>query len=232
MFAKHLISSSESLYMQMIHANYINNNIPGSKRSALVHRPGFAELQTNSQRAAFCPAHRQTPREREETGPGREDEMQKEPELPLCSLLAQRGAGSGAATSPTSISACTQHPAGPRRPPCRHPGPARCSRQGWLVWKSLLSLCNAAAHQHLSKSPAPLLASSSLSIYPPIVSANNGALRIYSIFHPGVSPSVPQNINEGSRHPGNVSPTSAPPAHLLGCPPKVLMTPWKGVRGG
>lgn len=72
MFAKHLISSSESLYMQMIHANYINNNIPGSKRSALVHRPGFAELQTNSQRAAFCPAHRQTPREREETGPGRE----------------------------------------------------------------------------------------------------------------------------------------------------------------
>lgn len=46
-------------------------------------------------------------------------------------------------------------------------------------------LCNAAVHQHLSKSPAPVLGSSSLSIYPPIVSANNGALHIYSISHLG-----------------------------------------------
>lgn len=46
MFVKYLISSTESLYMQMIHTNYINNNIPGSKRSALVHCSGFAELQT------------------------------------------------------------------------------------------------------------------------------------------------------------------------------------------
>lgn len=46
MFVKHLISAIESLYMQMIRTNYINNNILGSKISTLVHCPGFAELQT------------------------------------------------------------------------------------------------------------------------------------------------------------------------------------------
>lgn len=46
MFAKYLISSIESLYMQMIPTNCINNNIPGSESSALVQCPGFAELQT------------------------------------------------------------------------------------------------------------------------------------------------------------------------------------------
>lgn len=45
--------------------------------------------------------------------------------------------------------------------------------------KSYLS----AMQQCTSTFPSPVLGSSSLSIYPPIVSANNRALHIYSIFH-------------------------------------------------
>lgn len=58
---------------------------------------------------------------------------------------------------------------------------------GMACLEKSLSLCNAAVHEHLSKSPAPVLGSSSLSIYPPIVSVNNRALHIYSIFHLSIS---------------------------------------------
>lgn len=40
-----------------------------------------------------------------------------------------------------------------------------------------------AMQQCTSTFPSPVLGSSSLSIYPPIVSANNRALHIYSISH-------------------------------------------------
>lgn len=91
------------------------------------------------------------PRKQEETGLGRKEELQKEPELPLCSLLSKHKAGYGAATSHASTSACTQHPAGPGRPLRRHRGLVQ-SRQvtmqqaGMACLEKSLSLCNAAVH--------------------------------------------------------------------------------------
>lgn len=75
----------------------------------------------------------------------------------------------------------------PRQHP-RQPGLVQSRQvamlQGRLVWKSL-SL--SAMQQRTSTFPSPLLASSSLSIYPPIVSANNRvSLHIYSIYQPGI----------------------------------------------
>ena len=88
------------------------------------------------------------PRKQEETGLGRKEELQKEPELPLCSLLTKREAGYGGATS---TSACTQRPAGPGRPLHQHRGLVQ-SRQvvmqqaGMACLEKSLSLCNAAVH--------------------------------------------------------------------------------------
>lgn len=88
------------------------------------------------------------PRKREETGLGRKEKLQKQLELPLCSLLTEHKAGYGGATS---ASACTQHPAGPGRPPHQHRGLVQ-SRQvtmqqaGMACLEKSLSLCNAAVH--------------------------------------------------------------------------------------
>lgn len=74
--------------------------------------------------------------------------------------------------------------------PCAGPegwcraGRLRCSQQGWLAWKSLYL---SAMQQCTSTFPSPVLGSSSLSIHPPIVSANNRAPHICSIFHLGIS---------------------------------------------
>lgn len=85
-------------------------------------------------------------------------------------------------TSVCILTALGDPSAGPRGW-CRA-GRSRCSRQGWLVWKSLYL---SAMQQCSSTFPSPVLGSSSLSIYPPIVSANNRAPHVYSIFHPGIS---------------------------------------------
>lgn len=66
MFIKYLISSIESLYMQMIHTNYINNNT-GLKKIRLGSLPGIHRAANNSQCAALdtvigkCQGNRRKP---------------------------------------------------------------------------------------------------------------------------------------------------------------------------
>jgi len=154
----------------MIHANYINNNIPGSKRSALVHCPGFAELQPTPRDELL--GKRQGKRREPDRG-GRQS-REKSRRSPL------RARGRARSDPQPREHLCPQPP---RRPSRETPATQQVATQqagGTACLEKPFSLCNAAAHQHLSKSPA--LASSSLPIYPPFVSANNRALSIYSIF--------------------------------------------------
>lgn len=66
MFIKYLISSIESLYMQMIHTNYINNNT-GLKKIRLGSLPRICRAANNSQCAALdtvigtCQGNRRKP---------------------------------------------------------------------------------------------------------------------------------------------------------------------------
>lgn len=134
MFVKYLISSIESLYMQMIHANYINNNIPGSERSALVHCPGF-NAANNSQYAAFMANAK-------ETGGKQTGEGGMEPDPP-CSVLGGTEPGT---EQPQPWEMLVQS------------SRAQCSKQGRRVCKSL-SL--SAMQQCTSTFPSPLLPCSS-----------------------------------------------------------------------
>lgn len=183
MFVKYLISSIESLYMQMIRTNYINNNIPGFK-ICLGSLPGIHGAANNSQYAALdefvgkCQRSRRKP----ERGGSEEGRTAKRAGAPT--LQHADGAQSGVRRSPeprgTPGSWGTSRPARHGLVQSRQ---VAMQQAGTVCLEKSFCLCNAAVHQHLSKSPAPVLGSSSLSIYPPIVSANNGALHIYSIFH-------------------------------------------------
>lgn len=245
MFVKYLISSIESLYMQMICTNYINNNIPGFK-ICLGSLPGIHGAANNSQYAALdefvgkCQRSRRKP----ERGGSEEGRTAKRAGAPT--LQRADGAQSGVRRSPESRG--TPRSWGTSRP-ARHglvqSRQVAMQQAGAACLEKSFCLCNAAAHQHLSKSPAPVLGSSSLSIYPPIVSANNRALRIYSIFHLGAADKAAVRAAWPRRAPhardtGHVSPAPAPVpgaahargslrtpllAHLLGRPPKVLMPP-------
>ena len=192
MFVKYLISSTESLYMQMIHANYINNNIPGSERSALVQCPGF-NAANNSQYAAFMANAK-------ETGGKQTGDGGMEPDPP-CSVLGSTEPGREQ-PQPWDADAEQQ---------------VTMQQAGTACLQKSFSLCNAAVHQHLSKSPAPLLGSSSLSISPPIVSANNGALHIYGIFR------LRGACDQAARR-GHVSPTQ-PLSPRLGLLAHLLWVP-------
>lgn len=143
MFIKYLISSIESLYMQMIHANYINNNTGLEKDP-----PWFTarDSQSCKQLPVRCLRHGywQMPRKQEETGLGREGGLQKELEL----LLAGQQAGQGAGRDPLNISVCI-----PRVPgaPCASPeGWCRAGRDG-LSGRVFISL-------QCSSAPAPFQA--------------------------------------------------------------------------
>lgn len=86
----------------------------------------------------------------------------------------------------TNTSTCTQHPAGPRDPGLVQSREVVMQQAGMAcLEKSFISLqCSSAlAPFQVPCSCARLI--QPLSIYPPIVSANNRALHIYSIFHLG-----------------------------------------------
>lgn len=240
MFVKYLISSIESLYMQMIRTNYINNNIPGFK-ICLGSLPGIHGAANNSQYAALdefvgkCQRSRRKP----ERGGSEEGRTAKRAGAPT--LQHADGAQSGVWRSPeprgTLGSWGTSRPARHGLVQSRQ---VAMQQAGTVCLEKSFCLCNAAVHQHLSKSPAPVLGSSSLSIYPPIVSANNGALHIYSIFH--LQAGDKAVMRAGSTRKGHrtrvPNPGSCPRGchmwgslrtpllpHLLGRPPKVLMLP-------
>lgn len=147
MFAKHLTSSSESLYMQMIHTNYINNNIPGSKRSALVHCPGFAELQTTPS----TPPEPSFLANAKETGGNRTGEERRAAKRARDPTLqpADRARGR-AGSSQESHEHLYIHPTSHRSPETPRPAPVRSGQvvmqqAGMARLEKSLSLCNAAS---------------------------------------------------------------------------------------